>query len=101
MQIAPSLRQRLRVLRERLVVERVGSGDAARDLLAQPLHARAVGGQHLATEQVERLDAVGALVDRVQAVVAVELLDRVFAGVAVAAMARGSLEARPCTRSRA
>ena len=41
--------------------------------------------QHLATEQVQRLDAVGALVDRVEPVVAVVLLDVVVAGVAGAA----------------
>ena len=41
---------------------------------------------HLAAQQVQALDAVGALVDRVEPVVAVELLDRIFPGVAVAAV---------------
>jgi hypothetical protein len=40
----------------------------------------------LAPEQVERLDAVRAFVDGVEAVVAVELFDRVFARIAVTAM---------------
>src|SRR5207245_6418435 len=41
---------------------------------------------YLAAEEVERLDAVRALVDRVEAVVAVELLHGVLPGVAVAAV---------------
>ncbi|MNE57025.1 hypothetical protein D3C80_1519700 [compost metagenome] len=57
-----------------------GCGDQA-DQLLEP--GTLVLGQ-LATEQVERLDAFCTLVDRVQAVVPVVLLYRVFAGVAVA-----------------
>lgn len=49
------------------------------------LQAGAVVLRQLAPEQVEGLDAVGAFVDGVESVVAVVLLHRVFAGVAVAA----------------
>ena len=58
-----------------------GGGDSAKQLL----EASAIVLRQLAAEQVERLDALGAFVDRVQAVVAVVLLHWVFAGIAVAA----------------
>ncbi|MNP10703.1 hypothetical protein D3C76_1028610 [compost metagenome] len=66
----------------RLVAGALGrAGDQADQLL----EAGSAILRELAAEQVERLDALGAFVDRVQAVVAVVLLHRVFAGVAVAA----------------
>ena len=61
----------------------LGAGRA--DRAQQQLERRAVVHHRLAPQQVERLDAVGALVDRVDAVVAVVLLDRILARVAVAA----------------
>jgi hypothetical protein len=51
--------------------------------LQQQLHRRAVLHHRLAPEQIQRLDAVGAFVDRVDAVVAPALLHRVLAGVAI------------------
>src|SRR5207302_10303644 len=42
--------------------------------------------QRFAPEQVERLDAVRPFVDRVQPVVAVELLDRILTRVSVSAV---------------
>src|SRR3546814_5371772 len=41
--------------------------------------------QYLAPQQIQCLNAVAALVDRVQSIVSIELLDRVLAGVAIAA----------------
>ena len=52
----------------------------------QQLQALAIFHHHLAAQQVHALDAVRALVDHVQAVVAPVLLDREVARVAVAAM---------------
>ncbi|MCY1446589.1 hypothetical protein D9M71_631710 [compost metagenome] len=49
------------------------------------LEPRATVLRQFAAQKVQRLNTVGAFVDRVQAVVAVVLLHRVFAGVAVAA----------------
>ena len=63
-----------------------GPAGALTDRPDQQRQPGAVPHDHLAAEQVERLDAVGALVDRVEPVVPVELLDRVFAGVAVTAV---------------
>ena len=55
------------------------------DQAGQLAQAGAIVLPDLASQQVEGLDAVGAFVDRVQAIVAVVLFHRVFAGVAVAA----------------
>jgi hypothetical protein len=52
---------------------------------SQQLQRRAVLHHRLAPEQVQRLDAVGAFVDRVDAVVAIALLDRIFAREAITA----------------
>src|SRR3546814_15451278 len=41
--------------------------------------------QYLAPQQIQCLNAVAALVDRVQSIVSIELHDRVLAGVAIAA----------------
>ena len=60
--------------------------DRAVDATGQQLQAPAAFHQHLAAQQVGRLDAVRALVDHVQAVVAPVLLHREVARVAVAAM---------------
>jgi hypothetical protein len=57
-----------------------------RDPGEQPLQPGAPVHHDLASEQVQTLDAVRALVDRVEPVVPVELLDRVVAGVAVPAV---------------
>src|SRR5690606_13049010 len=54
--------------------------------LRETVQQRAVVEPHLAPEQIEPLDAVRALVDRVQPVVAIMLLDRVVARVSVAAV---------------
>ena len=59
--------------------------DRGADARGQQLQARAAVHHHLAAQQVQRLDAVRALVDHVQAVVAPVLLDREVARVAVAA----------------
>jgi len=74
---------------------------------AQQPQRRAVLHDDLAAEQVQALDAVRALVDRVQPVVAVELLDVVVAGVAVAAVhldrqvvGRQAVLRRPALRDR-
>jgi hypothetical protein len=56
------------------------------DPAPEQLERSAVGHHHLASEQVEGLDTVRAFVDRVQPVVAIELLDRIVARVAVAAV---------------
>ncbi len=55
------------------------------DQADQLLEAGAIVLRQLAAKQIERLDAFGAFVNRVQAVVAVVLFYRVFAGIAVAA----------------
>ena len=55
-------------------------------LREQQLEGAAAFHAHLAPEQVHRLDAMRALVDRVEAVVAVELFHLVVARVAVAAV---------------
>ena len=62
---SPSAVVRRAGLRDRL---RLRGGPAA-------LSARPRSRHDLAAQQVERLDAVGAFVDRVQPVVAIELLD--------------------------
>ena len=76
--------ERARVLAE--AVDRARPRDAGLDAHGIEAERGAVMHDDLASEQVERLDAVGAFVDRIQAVVAVELFDLVFARVAVAAM---------------
>ena len=62
-----------------------GALAGAVDQLEQLFKRRAAVHRHLTPEQVEGLDAVGTFVDRVEAVVAVVLLHRVIAGVAVTA----------------
>jgi hypothetical protein len=70
----------------------VASGYELSGVASRQAHARDEGAEpgtvvlpHLSPEQVERLHAVGPLVDRVQAVVTVELLDGILAGETVAA----------------
>jgi hypothetical protein len=60
--------------------------DGAVDAAGHQLQALAAFHHHLAAQQVGRLDAVRALVDHVQALVAPVLLDREVARVAVAAV---------------
>ena len=64
----------------------LGFVDGAANAVDQDLVVFAVVQTHLAPQQVQALDAVGAFVDGVEAVVPVELLDRVLPGVAVAAV---------------
>jgi hypothetical protein len=59
-----------------------GSADGA----VQGVEPGAAARHELAAEQVDRLDAVGVLVDRVEPVIAVVLLEVVLAGVAITAV---------------
>jgi hypothetical protein len=59
--------------------------DGFADALGQHGQGLAAIHHHLAAQQVHALDAVGALVDHVQAVVAPVLLDGEVAGVAASA----------------
>ncbi len=78
-QLLQRLAQRVEV---RMVAGALAGGGDRPDQL---LEAGAIVLRQLAAQQVERLDALGAFMDRVQAVVAVILFNRVLAGVAVAA----------------
>ena len=78
------------------VFERFGRNAQCRDLATgrdrpadfreQSLECGAVVHRHLASKQIERLYAVGAFMDRVEPVVAIEALYRILARVAVAAV---------------
>ena len=82
------LLQRLRQPRREGLQQRVGQRALDRRIhrTRQRHQPGAAVHRHLAAEQVQRLDAVRALVDHVQAVVAPVLLDGIVAGVAVAAV---------------
>src|SRR3546814_6926776 len=58
--------------------------DRRRDPLQQQSERRALPHQQLAPQKVERLNAIGSFMDRVQTVVAIQTLDRIVARVAVA-----------------
>src|SRR3546814_11541135 len=58
--------------------------DRHRDPLQQQSERRALPHQQLAPQKVERLNAIGSFMDRVQTVVAIQTLDRIVARVAVA-----------------
>ena len=64
-------------------IGRIRRGHIGHDAGGKDAHAVAARLHHLAAEQIHALDAVRAFMDRVEAVVAVELLDIVFARVAV------------------
>ena len=68
-----------------LGVELAGGIELVAQLDQQARHAGAAVGQHLAHQQVDGLDLVGALVDHGHARIAQHLLDAPFAHVAVAA----------------
>jgi hypothetical protein len=80
-----ALLERTRVCRQVVVAGLPCTRDRRRDAPPQQLECGAAFQGDLASEQIESLDAVGTFVDRVQAVVAIELLDGIVARVAVAA----------------
>lgn len=67
-------------------VRPAGTPAGVLDAAAQKIESRAPVAQKLAADEIDALDARGPLVDRVEAVVAVELLHVEIARVAVAAM---------------